>query len=205
MWHSQLAKPGESQAPVPWQLWLRLGRKSQVPRESGPLRASKALRPYVDRMSTPAEGDPQEVQGGHHLNSGHPDGSPQAPKHRTGPTLGGSMAFRYLLHLEQQARGKWPEEGTCQEGPGLPGLPLPDCLIPSLAGAPREPIWYLCLLQLILSSERGLFTYTHTRSKTSPSPSDMASEGIQARQQLTCLAVRSLPPHPRLETSALQL
>ena len=118
MWHSQLAKPGESQAPVPWQLWLRLGRKSQVPRESGPLRASKALRPYVDRMSTPAEGDPQEVQGGHHLNSGHPDGSPQAPKHRTGPTLGGSMAFRYLLHLEQQARGKWPEEGTCQEGPG---------------------------------------------------------------------------------------
>lgn len=85
----------------------------------------------------------------------------------------GTVTFRYLLTLTQQAREEQGEEGACQRRPFCQGshiLRLPELPAPLV---PTGSLSVTCLvLQLILNSEKGgiICHPHHTHTNTSKTP-----------------------------------
>lgn len=97
----------------------------------------------------------------------------------------GTVTFRYLLTLTQQAREEQGEEGACQRRPFCQGshiLRLPELPAPLV---PTGSLSVTCLvLQLILNSEKGGIIchphHTHTNTlKNKQNPCDTASDRIR--------------------------
>lgn len=153
----------------------------------------------------------KEVEGSHHPNSGDPNRSPQAraittqPLHRA--SLDWSMTSRYLLHLEQQARGKEVEETARARNDlvcqcfhcNAPATPAPLRPTRSLSGT-------FTYFLLVLSSEEERQDYSHPNTldtfKNKQNLSEAASDKIWSPQELL---LSSCPVAPAgLHTGGLQ-